>query len=119
MPRDQVPTRRPASRLTARPRPSWGQLKPDVQRLVSPGRLTTWDPETAALIKWFSRTPPPSERFELCHAVTVLWPARYWRALEFDILAGPSKGRAYTGALQSDLRRLARLFGGPVPGEKH
>ena len=107
----------PTSRLTARPRASWGQLKPDVQRLVSPGRPTIWDPATAALIEWFLKTPPPAEPFELYRAVTILRPARYWRYLEADILAGPCKARAYTKALQRDLHRLGELFGGPVPAE--
>lgn len=31
-----------------------------------------------------------------------------------EIAAGPGVARAYTGALQKDLRRLAELFGGPA-----
>ena len=108
-----IPTRRPPSRLTARPRPSWAQLKPDAQRLLSLDHSTAWEPEIAALIDWFNRTPPPSKPFEMYRAVTILRPARYWRYFEADILAGPGKARAYTGGLQKDLRRLADLFGGP------
>ncbi len=90
------------------------------QHRLSPDRPIDWEPEIATLIEWFNRTPPPSKPFELRHAVTILRPARYWRYLEADILAaGPGKARAYTGSLQRDLRRLAELFGGPVPGEKY
>ncbi len=84
------------------------------QHLPSPDRSADWDPEIGALIKWFLGTPPPGQPFALYPSVIVLRPARYWRYLEADILAGPGNARAYTGALQSDLRRLAELFGGPA-----
>ena len=73
-----------------------------------------WDAETAWLIEWFNRTPPPAEPFELYHAVTVLRPDRFWESLKGDIAAGPDKARAYTGAFQKDLRRLAELFSAPA-----
>ena len=73
-----------------------------------------WDAETASLIAWFLKTPPPSEPFELYQGVTVLRPDRFWEYLKGDIAAGPGKARACTGAFQKDLRRLAQLFGGPA-----
>ena len=92
--------------------------RPPVQHLFSPDRATTWEPGIATLIEWFNRTPPPSEPFELHHAVTVLRPVHFWQYLKGDIAAGPGKARACTGALQKDLRRLAALFGGPAQTEK-
>ncbi len=73
-----------------------------------------WDAEIAALIEWFLKTPPPSEPFDLYPVVTILRPAHFWQSLKGDIAAGPGKARAYTGAFQKDLRRLAELFGGPA-----
>ena len=70
-----------------------------------------WDAETAKLIDWFERTPPPSEPFELCRGVTVLRPETLWAYLRRDIAAGPGRGRAYYGAFQADLKRLFELFG--------
>ena len=67
------------------------------------------------MIRWFLKTPPPSEPFKLHQGVTIRRPANLWRYLEGDIAAGAGRGRAYTGALQRDLRRLAELFDGPVP----
>ena len=71
-----------------------------------------WEPEIAALIKWFLRTPAPPAPFELHQGVTVLRPDRFWEYLKGDIATGPGKARACTGAFQKDLRRLAELFGG-------
>ena len=73
-----------------------------------------WEPEIAALIEWFNRTTPPPAPFELHQGVTVLRPDRFWEYLKGDIAAGPGKARAFTGAFQKDLRRLALLFGGPA-----
>ena len=73
-----------------------------------------WDPETATLIEWFLATRPPAEPFELHPGVTVVRPVHFWEYLRGDIAAGPGKARAYTGAFQKDLRRLAELFGGPA-----
>ena len=73
-----------------------------------------WDSETATLIGWFLKTPPPAEPFELHPGVTVVRPVHFWEYLGGDIAAGPGKARACTGAFQKDLRRLAELFGGPV-----
>ncbi len=73
-----------------------------------------WDTETATLIEWFLKTPPPAEPFELHQGVTILRPEGFWDYLKGDIAAGPGKARACTGAFQKDLRRLAELFGGPA-----
>ena len=73
-----------------------------------------WDAETAALIEWFQKTPPPPEPFELHQGVTVVRPLHFWEYLKADIAADPGKARAYTGAFQKDLRRLAELVGGPT-----
>jgi hypothetical protein len=67
-----------------------------------------WDAETATLIEWFNRTPPPPEPFELHQGVTILRPEGFWQYLKGDIAAGPGKARACTGAFQKDLRRLAQ-----------
>ena len=77
-----------------------------------------WEPEIAALIEWFLRTPPPPEPFELHPSVTVLRPDRFWEYLKGDIAARPGMARAYIGAFQKDLRRLAELFGGPAPSHQ-
>ena len=70
-----------------------------------------WDAEIATLIEWFLKTPPPVEPFELHQGVMVLRPVHFWEYLKGDIATGPGKARAFTGALQKDLRRLALLFG--------
>ena len=63
-------------------------------------------------VRWFLSSKPPSEPFELCPAVTVLDPARWWESIRVDIAVGPGRGRAHYGALEKDLRRLAELYGG-------
>ena len=70
-----------------------------------------WGTEIAALVEWFLRTPPPPDPFNLYPGVTVLRPDRFWDSLKSDIATGPGKARAFTGAFQKDLRRLAELFG--------
>ena len=74
----------------------------------------SWDDETAALIEWFLRVPPPGAPFELYQGVRVVDPARWWDSIRTDIAVGPGRGRALYGVLLKDLRRLAELFGGPV-----
>lgn len=69
-----------------------------------------WDAEAARLIEWFLTTEPPSQPFELCRAVTVARPDIWWSSLRQDIAEGPNGPRAYTGALQSDLRKLWSYF---------
>ena len=78
---------------------------------IQPPR-SEWDPETAALIAWFSTTEPPAQPFELQRSVTVAVPAQYWQYLRQDIAAGSNRARGKTGALLDDLRRLHKLFGG-------
>ena len=73
-----------------------------------------WDTDTAALIAWFLKTPPPSAPFDLYQGVTVLRPEHFWQFLKDDIAGGPGKARACTGAFQKDLLRLAELFD-PTP----
>ena len=73
-----------------------------------------WGAETAALVAWFLETPPPSAPFDLFQGVTVIHPVHFWKSIEADIAAGPGKARAFTGAFQKDLRRLALWFGGPA-----
>ncbi len=80
-----------------------------------------WDAETAPLIAWFLRTPPPPKSFNLYPGVTVLRPDRFWESLKGDIAGGPAGARARSGALRKDLRRLAELFGAastPLQGER-
>ena len=77
-----------------------------------------WDPETARLIKWFLDTSPPPEPFILYQGVRVSRPLDFWQALKGDIAGGPGMARARMGAFQKDLRRLARLFGGPPTAGK-
>ena len=77
-------------------------------------RCGAWDAETARLIEWFMRTPPPAQPFELCQGVTVARPDIWWASLRQDIAEGPGGPRAHYGAVQSNLKRLAKLFGGPV-----
>ncbi len=78
------------------------------------GRADGWDPETTRLIEWFMRTPPPAKPFDLYRGVVILKPALWWTSLKRDIAEGPGGPRALHGALQADLKRLAKMFGGPV-----
>lgn len=72
-----------------------------------------WDEGTARLVAWFLTTDPPSAPFILHLGVSIARPVRFWHAIRTDIAVGPGKARAYYGALQKDLRRLAELYGGP------
>ena len=72
--------------------------------------LSGWDSEMARLIEWFLITEPPSQPFEISRGVTVAHPAIWWVAIRQDIAEGPSGPRAYTGALQADLRKLWTYF---------
>ncbi len=69
-----------------------------------------WDAETARLIEWFMQTSPPAKPFELCKGVVIANPALWWTALMRDIAEGPKGPRACYGAVQSDLKRLARVM---------
>ena len=77
-----------------------------------------WLPEILGLIKWFLGMTPPSEPFILYQGVRVSRPSDFWQALKNDIAAGPGKARAFTAALQKDLRRLALLFGATTSSAK-
>lgn len=72
--------------------------------------LSGWDSEMARLIEWFLTIEPPTRPFDLCKGVTVARPALWWVAIQQDIAEGPSDPRAYTGALQADLRKLWSYF---------
>ena len=79
--------------------------EPKVAHAAAPG----WDAETVGLINWFLATSPPQKPFQLYPGVFIARPAPYWAYLRGDIAAGPNVSRAVTGALQKDLRRLAKL----------
>ena len=74
--------------------------------------------DAAEAVAWFLASEPPSEPFVLRRNpmgqpfVTVLHPARYWRALRADIAAGPGRGRDAYGAVKADVLRLYELLGG-------
>lgn len=74
--------------------------------------------EAAVAVAWFLRSEPPSEPFVLRRNpmgqpfITVLHPARYWRALKVDLAAGPGRGRDAYGAVRADVLRLYELLGG-------
>ena len=72
--------------------------------------LSGWDSEMARLIEWFLTIEPPARPFDLYKGVTVARPALWWVAIQQDIAAGPNGPRAYTGALQADLRKLSSYF---------
>ena len=99
-------------RLMARLR----ERKPEVINFLAyrQGRVDGWDPEITRLIEWVMRTPSPTQPFELCRGVVILKPALWWTALMRDIAEGPKGPRACYGAVQSDVKRLAKLFGGSV-----
>ena len=72
--------------------------------------LNGWDSEMAGLIEWFLTIEPPSHPFEISRAIVIQRPDKWWASLCQDISEGPSGPRAYHGALQGDLRRLAAYF---------
>jgi hypothetical protein len=71
-----------------------------------------WDTETIELIDWLRSWEPPAASFKLHPWMTVADSHAFRAALLRDVAAGPGSGRALTGALQADLRRLSELFGG-------
>ncbi len=75
-----------------------------------PPRELAWDAETSRLIEWFMRASPPAQPFELCQGVTVARPGIWWASLRQDIAEGADGPRARYGAVQSDLKRLARAM---------
>ena len=72
--------------------------------------LSGWDSEMARLIEWFLTIEPPSQPFEISRGVTHLHPEKSFASLRQDIGEGPNGPRAYTGALQADLRKLWSYF---------
>ncbi len=108
------PGRVQAENLAHRTTLDFNPAEPSSSSSKTKRQAVPWDPETATLIEWFLKTPPPAEPFELHQGVTVFRPEGFWNYLKGDIAAGPGKARACTGAFQKDLRRLAELFGGPV-----
>ncbi len=91
--------------------------KPEVIAALDARLASQWG-DAAAAVAWFLRSEPPSEPFVLRRNpmgqpfVTVLHPARYWRALRADLGAGPGRGRDAYGAVRADVLRLYELFGG-------
>ncbi len=83
--------------------------KPEIVAMLAghADKRGAWDADTARLIEWFQRTPPPDKPFDLCKGVTVARPDIWWTALMRDIAEGPNGPRARYGAVQADLRRLA------------
>ena len=69
-----------------------------------------WETETAHLIEWFLVTEPPSHPFEISRGVVIQRPDKWWASLRQDIADGPGGPRAHYGAVQSDLKRLARVM---------
>ena len=86
--------------------------KPEIVAMLAghADKRGAWDAETARLIEWFMRTPPPAQPFELCRGVVILKPALCLTALKRDIAEGPNGPRARYGAVLSDLKRLARAM---------
>ena len=90
--------------------------KPVVLAALNARIAGRWGEATEA-VAWFMSNEPPSEPFVLRRNpqgrpyVTVLHPARYWRALRADVAAGPGRRRDAYGAVRADVLRLYELFG--------
>ncbi len=70
-----------------------------------------WDAEMLTLVRWFLTAHPPTEPFDLCRGVTVIKPTLWWGVMRCELVLGPQgTPRARTGALQSDLKKLAALM---------
>ena len=72
-----------------------------------------WNPEAAALIKWFlveGQNLIPSDPFHLTPWQRVVDPKLFIKSILFDISWGPSNPRNLYGALAADLKRLKELF---------
>ena len=72
--------------------------------------LSGWDSEMARLIEWFLTVEVPRQPIEISRGVTYLLPEKSFARLRLDIAEGPGGPRAYTGALQADLRKLWAYF---------
>jgi len=90
--------------------------KPEIVAMLAghADKRGAWDAETARLIEWFMRTPPPRRPIELCKGVVIANPALWWTALMRDIADGPGGPRACCGAMQADLKRLAAYSQGSI-----
>jgi hypothetical protein len=80
-----------------------------------------WDPEIAALIRWFiddGQHRIPDEPFQLCPWIEVTNPNRFKEALLFDISMGTDGSRYRCGGLTDDLRRLKEKLNEPIGGER-
>ena len=69
-----------------------------------------WSGRLADIARWFMDAEPPREPFQLQPGVTVAGPGRWWAAMRHDIKAGPGGARNHSGAVESDLARVAGLF---------
>ena len=112
----------PASLLTDDDRAAIRELKPALLALLA-GRPPTasatrhrhhreWEPwrgDAALLVGWFGSVGRlPVEAFALSPGRTVAEPAKFFRALAADVLAGSNGPRA--AGLLDDLQRLRKLF---------
>ena len=112
----------PASLLTDDDRAAIRELKPALLALLA-GRpptasatrhrhhreWTPWSGDAALLVGWFgSAGRLPAEAFAFTPGRTVAEPAKFFRALAADILAGSNGPRAV--GLLDDLQRLRKLF---------
>ena len=80
-----------------------------------PAQFMGWSGEVAGHARWFMDAEPPREPFQLQPAVTVADPRRWWAAMCHDIKAGPGGARNHSGAVESDLARVAGLFMPDLP----
>tara|TARA_B100000315_G_scaffold246118_1_gene273035 strand:+ start:780 stop:1142 length:363 start_codon:yes stop_codon:yes gene_type:complete len=73
-----------------------------------------WETDIGMIIEWFADLPAPASSFQLHKGVSITDPVAFWQSIKREIAAGPGGPRITYGALQSDLRRLSALFGGPA-----
>ena len=71
--------------------------------------LQGWPVEVQTLLDWFRSAPIPQAPFQLNACTTVINADAFYAALRREIESGPRGARARHGALQSDLRDLAKL----------
>jgi hypothetical protein len=72
-------------------------------------RSAAWPPDVKSLIDWFLISTTPEAPFHLNSCTRVINSEVFYAALRREIEAGPRGTRARYGALQSDLRDLAKL----------
>ncbi len=81
-----------------------------------------WDPETAALIQWFTEDGQyriPDEPFRLSSWQLIVNPQLFRETLLFGISMGPEKTHFRHGTFKADLRRLKELFGEETRSEEN